>query len=100
MSDKKKCENCEFWNVNTEIGYCKASHTGGVDKDDLCDLHRQKLGKLPEIPKEFTVTTKYIEAKAKELLEMTSDKDFSYSVRLGNAEDFIRSFVQEDRRKK
>ena len=44
------------------------------------------------------VTEEWIEEKAKELLDKTSDKDFSYSVRLGNAEDFIRSLVEANNR--
>ena len=37
----------------------------------------------------------WIKEKAEKLLSLTSDKDFSYSVRLGNAEDFIRQIAEE-----
>jgi len=39
----------------------------------------------------------WVEEKAKELLDTTSDKDFSYSVRLGNAEEFIRQIINDQK---
>ena len=54
------------------------------------------LIKKPEVTEEWVAKRKlWVEKKATELLDITSDKDFSYSVRLGNAEDFIHSLVEE-----
>jgi Lhr-like helicase len=62
----------------------------------VLDLYDQLEQKKPEVTEEWIDERKlWVEHKANEFLEMTSDKDFSYSVRLGNAEDFIRSFVEE-----